>query len=136
MGSYSAGGRRRKWLALGLGLAAILVLVGALAGLRTMAASASPEELSNGELLSRVARAPETAPDFSASLTVEQSVIPAQLLEAAGQESGFAASGPQTVRLWYGGPDRVRAELQGDNGDRILVHDGQRSGHTTAPPTP
>ncbi|HEX5850405.1 MAG TPA: hypothetical protein VFY59_14505 [Rubrobacter sp.] len=126
MRSYSEGGRGRTWLALGLGLAAILVLVWALAGLRTMAASASPEELSNGELLSRVARAPETAPDFSASLTVEQSVIPAQLLEAAGQESGFAASGPQTVRLWYGGPDRVRAELQGDNGDRILVHDGQR----------
>jgi len=92
-----------------------------------MAASASPEELSDGELLSKVARAPETAPDFSASLTVEQSLIPAQILEAAGQESGFAASGPQTARLWYGGPDKLRAELQGDNGDRILVHDGERA---------
>ena len=105
----------------------VLAAVVALAGLRTMAASAAPEKLSNGELLSRVARAPETVPDFSASLTVEQSVIPAQLLEAAGQESGFAASGPQTVRLWYGGPDRVRAELQGDNGDRVFVHDGERA---------
>jgi outer membrane lipoprotein-sorting protein len=124
--SYSVGGRGRTWLALGLGLAVVLAVVVALAGFRTMAASASPERLSNGELLSRVARAPETAPDFSASLTVEQSLIPAQLLEAAGQESGFAASGPQTARLWYGGPDRVRAELQGDNGDRILVHDGER----------
>jgi outer membrane lipoprotein-sorting protein len=94
--------------------------------LRTMAASASPENLSDGELLSKVARAPETAPDFSASLTVEQSVIPAQILEAAGQESGFAASGPQTARIWYGGPDRLRAELQGDNGDRVFVHDGER----------
>jgi outer membrane lipoprotein-sorting protein len=100
--------------------------VGALASLRTMAASASPEKLSDGELLSKVARAPETAPDFSASLTVEQSVIPAQILEAAGQESGFAASGPQTARIWYGGPDRLRAELQGDNGDRVFVHDGER----------
>jgi len=125
--SYSVGGRGRTWLALGLGLAAVLVVVGALAGLRTMAASASPERLSNGELLSRVARAPETAPDFSASLTVEQSLIPAQLLEAAGQESGFTASGPQTARLWYGGPGRVRAELQGDNGDRVLVSDGERA---------
>jgi outer membrane lipoprotein-sorting protein len=95
-------------------------------GLRTMAASASPEKLSDGELPSKVARAPETAPDFSASLTVEQSVIPAQILEAAGQESGFAASGPQTARIWYGGPDRLRAELQGDNGDRVFVHDGER----------
>jgi outer membrane lipoprotein-sorting protein len=113
-------------LALSLGLAVVLAVVGALVGLRTMAASASPENLSDGELLSKVARAPETAPDFSASLTVEQSVIPAQILEAAGQESGFAASGPQTARIWYGGPDRLRAELQGDNGDRVFVHDGER----------
>src|SRR5829696_5367957 len=112
------------WLALTLGIAAVLAVVGALAGLRLMAAPASPEKLSNEKLLSRVSRAPEKAPDFSATLTVEQSLIPAQLLEAAGQESGFAASGPQTARLWYGGPDKLRAELQGDNGDRILVHDG------------
>jgi outer membrane lipoprotein-sorting protein len=122
--SNSVGGR--VWLALSLGLAVVLAVVGALVGLRTMAASASPEKLSDGELLSKVARAPETAPDFSASLTVEQSVIPAQILEAAGQESGFAASGPQTARIWYGGPDRLRAELQGDNGDRVFVHDGER----------
>jgi outer membrane lipoprotein-sorting protein len=123
--SYSVGGRGLVWLALGLAVA--LGVVGVLAGLRTMAASASPEKLSNGELLSKVARAPETAPDFSASLTVEQTLIPAQILEAAGQEGGFAASGPQTARIWYGGPDRVRAELQGDNGDRVFVHDGERA---------
>ena len=127
MRSNSASGHRRVWPALVMGLAAVLAVVGALAGLRTMAASASPEELSNGELLSKVARAPETAPDFSASLTVEQSLIPAQILEAAGQESGFAASGPQTARIWYGGPDKLRAELQGDNGDRVFVHDGERA---------
>ena len=115
------------WVTFILGIAAALAVVGVLAGLRTMAASASPEELSDGELLSKVARAPETAPDFSASLTVEQSLIPAQFLEAAGQESGFAASGPQTARVWYGGPDKLRAELQGDNGDRIFVHDGERA---------
>jgi outer membrane lipoprotein-sorting protein len=115
------------WLALVMGLATVLAVVGALVGSRTMAAQASPEKLSDGELLSKVAGAPETAPDFSASLTVEQSVIPAQILEAAGQESGFAASGPQTARVWYGGPERLRAELQGENGDRVLVHDGDRA---------
>ena len=115
------------WLALILGVAAVLAVVVALAGLRTMAASASPEKLSNEVLLSKVAGAPETAPDFSASLSVEQSLIPAQLLEAAGQDSGFAASGPQTARVWYGGPDKLRAELQGDSGDRIFVHDGERA---------
>lgn len=126
MTSNNVGGQRRMWLALTLGIAAVIAVVGALAGMRAIAASASPEKLSNEELLSKVARAPEKAPDFSATLTVEQSLIPAQLLEAAGQDSGFAASGPQTVRVWYGGPDKVRAELQGDNGDRIFVHDGER----------
>jgi outer membrane lipoprotein-sorting protein len=115
------------WLALILGIVAVLAVVGALAGLRSMAASASPEKLSNEELLSRVSRAPEKAPDFSATLTVEQKLIPAQLLEAAGQESGFAASGPRTARLWYGGHDRLRAELQGDDGDRVFVRNGEKA---------
>jgi outer membrane lipoprotein-sorting protein len=125
--SENVGSQRQMWLALTLGIAAVLAVVGALAGLRSMAASASPEKLSNEELLSRVSRAPEKAPDFSATLTVEQSLIPAQLLEAAGQDSGFAASGPQTARVWYGGQDRLRAELQGDNGDRIFVHNGEQA---------
>jgi outer membrane lipoprotein-sorting protein len=125
--SDNVGSQRRMWLALTLGIAAVLAVVGALAGLRSMAASASPEKLSNGELLSRVSRAPEKAPDFSATLTVEQSLIPAQLLEAAGQDSGFAASGPQTARVWYGGQDRLRAELQGENGDRIFVYNGEKA---------
>ena len=109
-----------------LGVAAILAVVGLLAGLRSLGASAYPEELSDGELLSRVAAAPENAPDFGATLTVEQSLVPAQLLEASGQEGGFAASGPQSARVWYSGPDRVRAELQGENGDRVFVQNGQR----------
>ncbi|HVD45172.1 MAG TPA: hypothetical protein VNB92_07470, partial [Rubrobacter sp.] len=127
MRSNSVGGRGRMWLALILGIAAALAVVGALAGLRTMAASASPEKLSNDELLSKVAGVPETVPDFSASLTVEQSMIPAQLLEAAGQDSGFAASGPHSARVWYGAPDKLRAELQGENGDRIFVSNGERA---------
>jgi outer membrane lipoprotein-sorting protein len=125
--SDNIGGQGRMWMVFILGIAAIVAVVGALAGLRSMAASASPEKLSNEELLSKAAKAPERAPDFSATLTVEQSVIPAQLLEAAGQDGGFAASGPKTARVWYGGPDKVRAELQGENGDRIFVSDGERA---------
>jgi outer membrane lipoprotein-sorting protein len=125
--SDNIGGQGRMWMVVILGIAAIVAVVGALAGLRSMAASASPEKLSNEELLSKAAKAPERAPDFSATLTVEQSVIPAQLLEAAGQDGGFAASGPKTARVWYGGPDKVRAELQGENGDRIFVSDGERA---------
>ena len=113
-------------LMLVLGVAAVLAVVGLLAGLRSMAASAAPEEISNAELLSRVARAPERAPDFGATLTVEQSLLPAGLLEAAGQEEGVAASGPQSARVWYGGPDKFRAELQGENGDRVFVQSGER----------
>lgn len=129
MTSNNASGQSRPRLVLIiLGVAALLAVAGALAGLRTLAASAAPEEISNEELLSRVARAPENAPDFGATLTVEQSLLPAQLLEAAGQEEGgFAASGPQTARVWYGGSDKVRAELQGENGDRIFVQNGERT---------
>lgn len=127
MTSNNPGGQSRPRLVLILGIAALLAVAGVLAGLRAMAASAAPEEISDEELLSRVARAPEKAPDFSATLTVEQSLIPTQLLEAAGQEGGFAASGPQTARVWYGGPDKVRAELQGENGDRIFVQNGERA---------
>ena len=126
MTSNNAGGQSRSRLVLILGVAAILAVAGLLVGLRSMAASAAPEEISNEGLLSRVAEAPDRAPDFSATLTVEQSLIPAQLLEAAGQEGGFAASGPRTARVWYGGPERLRAELQGENGDRIFVHNGTR----------
>jgi outer membrane lipoprotein-sorting protein len=126
MSSNIGGDQDRTRLALVLGIASILAVVGVLAGLRSMAASAAPEDLTDEELLSRVARASERPPDFSATLTVEQRLIPAQLLEAAGQEGGFAASGPQTARVWYGGPERVRAELQGENGDRIFVQNGER----------
>lgn len=126
MATNNVGGKGRMWPALVVGIVAVLAVVGALATLRAVAASAPSEKLSNEELLSKVAGAPEAAPDFSASLTVEQHLIPAELLQAAGQEGGFAASGPRSARVWYGGPDKLRAELQGENGDRIFVHDGER----------
>ena len=84
-----------------------------------------PERLTERELLSRVTAAPENAPDFRATVTVEQTVIPQGLLGASeGGDTGD--SGPRTVRVWRGGPDRVRAELQGENGDRVLVRRGDR----------
>lgn len=114
-------------LVLVLGIAVLLGLAGALVGMRAFAAQAPPEELSNDELLSRVARATGDPPAFSASITVEQSVLPAQLLEASGQEGGPPAlSGPLSARVWYGGPTQLRAELQGENGDRIFVRNGSR----------
>ena len=123
-----AGGNRglSRPLMLVLGVAAVLAVAGLLAGLRSMAALAAPEEISNAELLSRVARAPESAADFGATLTVEQSLVPAGLLEAAGGEGGVAASGPQSARVWYGGPDRFRAELQGENSDKVFVQNGEK----------
>ena len=75
-------------LVLVLGIAVLFGLAGALVGMRALAAQAPPEELSDDELLSRVARATGDPPAFSASITVEQNVLPAQLLEASGQEGG------------------------------------------------
>jgi outer membrane lipoprotein-sorting protein len=84
-----------------------------------------PERLTEKELLSRVSVAPESAPDFRATVTVEQTLIPEGLLGASeGGDTGD--SGPRTARVWSGGPDRLRAELQGENGDRVLVRNGDR----------
>src|SRR5918994_2114203 len=84
-----------------------------------------PERLTEKVLLSRVSAAPESAPPFRATLTVEQTLVPEGLLGASeGGDTGD--SGPRTARLWRGGPDKVRAELQGENGDRVLVRNGDR----------
>ena len=84
-----------------------------------------PERLTEKELLSRVGAAPENAPDFSTTVTLEQTLIPEGLLGASeGGETGD--SGPRTARVWRGGPDRLRAELQDENGDRVLVRRGDR----------
>src|SRR5215218_888374 len=82
-----------------------------------------PERLTEKVLLSRVSAAPESAPPFRATLTVEQTLVPEGLLGASeGGDTGD--SGPRTARVWRGGPDKLRAELQGENGDRVLVRNG------------
>src|SRR5688572_5364514 len=106
-----------------------LILVAALGvGALTVGAGARgepPERLTENELLSRVSAAPENAPDFRATVTVEQTLVPEGLLGASeGGDTGD--SGPRTARVWRGGPDRLRAELQGENGDRVLVRNGDR----------
>src|SRR5918993_4545206 len=84
-----------------------------------------PERLTEKVLLSRVSAAPESAPPFRATLTVEQTLVPEGLLGASeGGDTGD--SGPRTARVWRGGPDKLRAELQGENGDRVLVRNGDR----------
>jgi outer membrane lipoprotein-sorting protein len=126
--SAGDGSRLARSLVLVLGIAAILGLGAALIGMRAFAAQAPPEELTNEELLTRAARAAEDPPEFSASFTVEQSVLPTQLLEASGQGEGPPAlSGPLNARVWYSGPNQVRAELQGENGDRIFVRNGSKA---------
>ncbi len=98
-------------------------------GPRISASQAAPEGLSNAELLARVARAAEAPPEFGATVTVEQDLIPTQLLDsmAGGTESGpTLASAPLTARIWYGGEDRARAEILGENGDRVFVKNGER----------
>jgi outer membrane lipoprotein-sorting protein len=103
-----------------------LILIAALGiGALTVGAGAQgepPERLTEKELLSRVSAAPENAPDFSATVNVEQTLVPEGLLSAS--EGGD--SGPRTARVWRSGPDRLRVELQGENGDRILVRNGDR----------
>ncbi len=106
-----------------------LILVAALGvGALTIGAGARgepPERLTEKELLSRVSAAPENAPDFRATVTVEQTLVPEGLLGASeGGDTGD--SGPRTARVWRGGPDRLRAELQGETGDGILVRNGDR----------
>jgi outer membrane lipoprotein-sorting protein len=106
-----------------------LFLVAALgSGALTVGAGAQgepPERLTEKELLSRVSAAPENAPNFRATVTVEQTLVPEGLLGASeGGDTGD--SGPRTARVWRGGPDRLRAELQSENGDRVLVRNGDR----------
>jgi len=118
-------------MVLGLGVLALAVLAVAFVGLRQSAAQAPPEEISNAELLARVANAADDPPQLAATVTVEQDLIPAQLLEslAGGGEGGPSmsmASEPQTARVWYGGEERVRAELLGENGDKVFVRNGER----------
>src|ERR671913_1360169 len=121
----SRGRLSARVLTLVLGLALVATLgIGAV----TVGAGAQgepPERLTEAELLSRVTAAPEDAPPFRATVAVEQTVVPEGLIGASeGGDTGD--SGPRTARIWRGGPDRLRAELQGENGDRVLVRNGDR----------
>ena len=130
MASGARTGRKpARLLVLVLGVAALATLAAAFLGPRISASQAAPEELSDAELLARVANTADDPPEFGATVTVEQDLIPTQLLDsmAGGAESGSAlASAPRTARVWYGGEDRARAELLGENGDRVFVKNGQR----------
>src|ERR671915_155585 len=79
-----------------------LILVAALAaGALTVGTGAQgepPEGLTEKELLSRVSAAPERAPDFRATVTVEQTLVPEGLIGASeGGDTGD--SGPRTARV-------------------------------------
>ncbi len=130
MASGARVGRKpARLLVLILGVGALATLAAVFLGPRISASQAAPEELSNAELLARVTQASDDPPQFGATVTVEQDLIPAQLLDsmAGGAESGPAlASAPQTARVWYGGEDRVRAELLGENGDKVFVKNGEK----------
>lgn len=124
----ASGTRTGRVLVLALGVAALAVLMAGFVGLRAAAPQAPAEELSDAELLARVARATEEPPEFGATVTVEQDLIPTQLLDAATGGGGGGpslAAAPQTARVWYGGEDRARAELLGENGDKVFVKSGR-----------
>src|SRR5918993_4958639 len=115
--------KRALIAALGLILVAALCL-----GAVAMGAGAQgdpPEKLTDKELLSRLTAAPENAPDFRATVIAEQALVPEGLL-GASEGGDIGDSGPRTARVWRGGPDKLRAELQGENGDRVLVRNGDQ----------
>ena len=106
-----------------LGLLFVAALGAVVVATQARAQSAPPEELTEEELLSRITGAPENAPDFEATVTVEQTLVPEGLL-GASQGDRAGNSGPRSARVWYGGPDQVRSEVQGENGDQIFVKNG------------
>ena len=121
----SNGVRRGRLSARVLTLVLGLVLVATLGvGVVTVGAQGEPpERLTEAELLSRVTAAPEDAPPFRATLAVEQTVVPEGLIGASeGGDTGD--SGPRTARIWRGGPEQLRVELQGENGDKVIVKNG------------
>jgi len=90
---------------------------------QAQALGAAPAELTEEELLSRITAGPESTPDFSATVTVEQTIVPEGLL-GASQGNGAGSSGPRSARIWHGDQDQFRAELLGQNGDQIFVKNG------------
>lgn len=106
-----------------LGLLLVAALGAGVVAAQARAQSTPPKELTEEELLSRITTARENAPDFSATATVEQTLVPEGLL-GASQGDSAGNSGPRSARIWHGGPDKLRAELQGKNGDQIFVRNG------------
>jgi outer membrane lipoprotein-sorting protein len=106
-----------------LGLLFVAALGTVVFAAQARAQGTPPEELAEEEILSRITTAPENAPDFEATMTVEQTLVPEGLL-GASQGDRTENSGPRSARVWYGGPDTVRAELQGENGDQLFVENG------------
>src|SRR5918995_843568 len=115
--------KRASTVTLGFFLVAALCL-GAVA-IGAGAQGEPPEKLTEKVLLSRLTAAPEKAPDFRTTVIVEQTLVPEGLL-GASEGGDIGDSGPRTARVWRGGPDKLRAELQGENGDRVLVRNGDQ----------
>ena len=112
---------RALTLVLGLALVAALGIGAVTAG--AGAQGEPPERLTEAELLARVTAAPEEAPPFRTTVAVEQTLVPEGLIGASeGEDTGD--SGPRTARIWSGGPEQLRAELQGANGDKVIVKNG------------
>ncbi len=112
-----------RGLVLILGLLLVAALGAGVVAAQARAQSAPPEELTEEELLSRITAAPENAPDFEATVTVEQTLVPEGLL-GASQGDRAGNSGPRSARIWHGSSDEFRAELQSQNGDQIFVKNG------------
>ena len=106
-----------------LGLLFVAALVAVVVATQARAQSAPPEKLTEEELLSRITVASENAPDFEATVTVEQTLVPEGLL-GASQGDRAGNSGPKSARIWHGGPDKVRSEVQGENSDQLFVKNG------------
>src|ERR671916_2232072 len=109
-----SGRARARSLAL-IGGALLVAGLGAVGiAVQAQAQNTAPERLTEEELLSRITAAPENAPDFSATISVEQTLVPEGLL-GASQGDRAGDSGPRSARIWHGGPDQFRAELQSQN---------------------
>jgi outer membrane lipoprotein-sorting protein len=106
-----------------LGILFVATLGAVLVTTQARAQGTPPEELTEEELLSRITSAPENAPDFEATMIVEQTLVPEGLLGASRGDSA-ENSGPRSARVWYGGPGLVRVELQSKNGDQLFVKNG------------
>jgi outer membrane lipoprotein-sorting protein len=112
-----------RGLVLILGLLLVAALGAVVVAVQARAQGSPPEELTEEELLSRITAAPENAPDFETTVTVEQTLVPEGLL-GTSQGDRAGNSGPRSARIWHGGPDKFRAELQSQNGDQLFVKNG------------